>query len=159
MNDLRSVVIHGNLLPVHSSEVDFRGEIDGQNLHDLWVREMTIAGLDFKNPVGLETFNCFKRICIIECNTNKSSRSEPSVRENSTIGAKKPMKSSHNVQQMETENSDIETDTTNVTGPPPRPWNPPAGLKFPCPLGNHKHEVSICSEFFNLTLLDRWKKI
>ena len=25
--------------------------------YDLWVREMTISGLDFKNPVGIETFN------------------------------------------------------------------------------------------------------
>ena len=30
--------------------------------HDIWVREMTAAGLDFRNPVGLETFNCFKEI-------------------------------------------------------------------------------------------------
>ena len=29
---IRSVVIHGNLLPVHSNEVNYRGEIDGQNL-------------------------------------------------------------------------------------------------------------------------------
>ena len=42
--------------------------------NDLWVREMTVAGLDFKNPVGIETFNCFKKVCIIESNTNKSSR-------------------------------------------------------------------------------------
>ena len=34
--------------------------------HDVWVREMTVAGIDFSNPVGLETFNCFKRVCIIE---------------------------------------------------------------------------------------------
>ena len=38
--------------------------------YDLWVREMTIAGLDFKNPVGIETLNCFMRVCIIERNTN-----------------------------------------------------------------------------------------
>ena len=37
--------------------------------HDIWVREMTVAGLDFRNLVGLETFNCFKRVCIIERNT------------------------------------------------------------------------------------------
>ena len=36
--------------------------------YDLWVREMTIAGLDFKNPVGMETFNCFIMVCIIELN-------------------------------------------------------------------------------------------
>ena len=27
--------------------------------YDLWVREMTVSGLDFRNPVGAETFNCF----------------------------------------------------------------------------------------------------
>ena len=45
--------------------------------HDLWVREMTVAGLDFKNPVGMETFNCCKKVCLIERNTNESSRSDP----------------------------------------------------------------------------------
>ena len=32
--------------------------------HDLWVKEMTITELDFKNPVGVETFNCFKEVCM-----------------------------------------------------------------------------------------------
>ena len=27
--------------------------------YDLWVREMTVSGLDFRNPVGAATFNCF----------------------------------------------------------------------------------------------------
>ena len=34
--------------------------------YDLWVREMTVSGLDFRNPVGAETFNCFKKVCVIE---------------------------------------------------------------------------------------------
>ena len=38
--------------------------------YDLWVRKMTVSGLDFRNPVGAETFNCFKRVCVIERNTN-----------------------------------------------------------------------------------------
>ena len=77
------------------------------------------------------------------------------------FGGKKPAKSSHKVQQMEDENSDSETETTAhvVPGPPLKPWNPPSGLKFPCPLGSHKHEVSTCSELYNLTPLDRWEKI
>ena len=62
---------------------------------------------------------------------------------------------------MEGENSNSETETTAhaVAGPLPKPWNPPSGLKFSCPLGSHKHEVSMCAEFFNLTPLDRWEKI
>ena len=46
-----------------------------------------------------------------------------------------------------------------MPGSPPKPWNPPTGLKFPCPLGTHKHEVSTCPAFFNLSPLDRWEKI
>ena len=73
----------------------------------------------------------------------------------------KTVKSSLKVLQMETENLDSETKDTahSVTGLPLKLWNPPPGLKFPCPLGNHKHEVIMCSEFFNLMLLDRWEKI
>ena len=41
--------------------------------YDFWVREMTVAGLDFRNPVGLEIFNCFKKVCIIERNTSECS--------------------------------------------------------------------------------------
>ena len=128
---------------------------------DLWVTEMMVAGLDFRNPVGLEMLNCLKRVCIVERKTNKSSRSEPTSRKAPTAGVKKPVKSSHKVSQMETKNSDSETEATAhvVTGPPQKLWNPLPGLKFPCPLGNHKHEVSTCSEFFNLTPLDRWEKI
>ena len=49
--------------------------------YDLWVREMTVSGLDFRNPIGAETFNCFKKVCIIERNTNECSRSEPNLKE------------------------------------------------------------------------------
>ena len=28
--------------------------------YDLWIREMTMAQLDFRNPEGLDTFNCLK---------------------------------------------------------------------------------------------------
>ena len=92
---------------------------------------------------------------------NENSEESMSLNDNQILNSKKTIKSSHKVQQMDTEHSDSETETTNhaVTGPPPKPCNPPAGLKFPCPLGNHKHEVSTCAEFSNLTSLDRWEKI
>ena len=35
----------------------------------------------------------------------------------------------------------------------------PANLKFPCPLGNHKHEMSTCSEFFLFNPAERWSKM
>ena len=46
-----------------------------------------------------------------------------------------------------------------MSGPAPKPWNPPSGLKFLCPVTNHKHEVSTCAEFFNFSPLGRWEKI
>ena len=130
--------------------------------YDLWVREMTISGLDFKNPVGIETFNCFKKICVIERNTCESSRIDPALAEVQSTEPKKPVKSSHKVQTQERDYSDTEPevgiDATLV--PTPRStWNPPDGLKFPCPVGNHKHEVSTCPDFFNFSPMDRWEKI
>ena len=48
--------------------------------HDFWVREMSKSQLDFQNPEGLETFNCFKRVCIIKRNTNESFRDDPETK-------------------------------------------------------------------------------
>ena len=33
------------------------------------------------------------------------------------------------------------------------------GLQFPCPLDNHKHELTACTQFFALCPKERWKKI
>ena len=56
--------------------------------YDLLVREMTISGLDFKNPVGIETFNCFKKICVIERNTCESARTDLALVETLSTGTK-----------------------------------------------------------------------
>ena len=42
------------------------------NEYDLWVREMTVAGIDFRNPGGPDTFACFEKICLIERNMNEN---------------------------------------------------------------------------------------
>ena len=83
-------------------------------------------------------------MCIIERNTNESSRSKPTPRETLMAGIKNPGTSSHKVQQGQDDNSGSDTEATAhaIAGPSSKPWNPPAGLKFPCPLGSHKHEVS-----------------
>ena len=71
---------------------------------------MTVSGLDFRNPVGAETFNCFKRVCIIERNTNESSRSDPSPKEVQNAAVKKVIKSTYKVQQEEGDSSGSETE-------------------------------------------------
>ena len=116
-----------------------------------------MSGLDFKNPGGLETFNCFKRISIIERNTCESARTDPAPIDSPSTGTKKITKSSHKVVVQERDYLGIHA-TSTVTPRKPR-WDPPAGLKFPCPVGNHKHEVSSCPEFFNFSPVDRWEKI
>ena len=50
---------------------------------------MTVAGLDFKNSVGMKTFSCFKKVCIIKRNTNESSSSDPTPKEAISKGIKR----------------------------------------------------------------------
>ena len=78
-----------------------------------------------------------------------------------TTAAKKILRSSYNVSQEETGDSGNKDGAMvhMATRPPTKPWNPPADLKFPCPLSNHIHEVKKCNDFFNLTPLDRWEQI
>ena len=129
--------------------------------YELWVREMTMSGLDFKNPVGMETFNCFKRIYVIERNTCESARTDSAQIDSPSTGTKKPTKSSHKVKIQEREYySDTESEVgihATPTSTQRKQWNPPAGLKFPCPVGNHKHEVSTCPDFLNFSPVDRWE--
>ena len=37
-------------------------------------------------------------------------------------------------------------------------WNLP-GLKFPCPISGHQHELTNCSEFFSFNPAERWSKM
>ena len=97
--------------------------------YDLWMREMRVSGLDFRNPVRAEIFNCFKKVCIIERNTNENSRSDPSPQEVQNTAVKKVMKSTYKVQQQEEEGSGSETESTvyAMAGSNPKLWNPPSG--------------------------------
>ena len=129
--------------------------------YDLWVREMTVAGLDFRNIVGLETFNCFKRVCIIERNRNECSWSNPNPKEVQSTTVKKTVRSNYEMQWPEEEDSESEQEITvhAASEQNPKPWNPPAELKFPCPMRGHKQKVSKCMEYFDVSPEDRWKKI
>ena len=111
--------------------------------------------------MGIETFNCFKRVCVIERNTSEGSRSDPAPKEVQSVGIKKIIKSTHKavLQEDESSGSDNEATIHAMTGPAPKPWNPPPVLKLSCPLNNHKHEVSTCADFFSFSSLDRWEKI
>ena len=70
------------------------------------------------------------------------------------------MKSTHKVQQQEEDGSGSESEPTvyAMAGSNPKPWNPPSGLKLPCPMADNKYEVSTYAEFFALSPLDGWEK-
>ena len=80
--------------------------------HDFWVREMAMAQLDFRNPEGLDTFNCFKRICIIERNTNESFRNDPETKSIQNPAVKKLPRSTHKVQVEKRNSSDSESESS-----------------------------------------------
>ena len=124
--------------------------------HNAWVREMTKRDLDFKNPTGYDAFLCFKQICIQERNTNEVSRAE---KMNSSPKNKNKYKSAHKIQQIDGSSSEDEAPaSSHATNFHNKQWYP-ANLKFPCPLGSHKHEMSMCTEFFSLNPTERWNKM
>ena len=106
--------------------------------HNLWVREMTVAGLDLKNPVGIETFNCFKKVCIKERNTNESSRSDPTPKEAILTGIKKIDKSS---QLQEVENSASDTEASSHTVKLSKNGESPKDLRESVSLGGNWRRI------------------
>ena len=132
--------------------------------HDVWVQEMTKLGLDFRNPVGLSTFECFKSVCIMERNTGEIGRTvEANPVQNSPRSKTKPQFSTHQVdyysygdeQDLITVHSSSETPTQAK----PKQWSYPQSLKYPCPIANHKHEIATCVEYFAYSPAERWAKI
>ena len=68
--------------------------------------------LDFRNPEGLDTFDCFKRVCIIERNTNKSFRNDPETKSIPVPAVKKVLRSTHKVWIEKRDNSDSESESS-----------------------------------------------
>ena len=128
-----------------------------------WITEMTKAGLDYKNPVGEEAYKIFKNLCIIERNKSEGSRdlekpTEPKPRSPRSPRVNKS-KSVHKVVEDDRSKSDNESDSgVFATSYHNTKWYQ-AGLKFPCPLRNHQHEVNTCAEFFSFSPAERWSKM
>ena len=130
--------------------------------HDLWVREMTTAELDFRNPEGPNTLACFKKVCLIERNTNENYRDNSSISSSTASNNKKALSSAHLVSDLDEEVPVQEQRAMTVKTPntTPRPnWNPPTKLKFPCPVVNHDHEVREYKEFFDMSPRESWEKL
>ena len=71
--------------------------------HDLRVREMTTAELDFRNPESSNTLACFKKVCLIERNTNENYRENSNFSSGAASNNKKALSSNHLVSDLDEE--------------------------------------------------------
>ena len=120
-----------------------------------FTRLLTREKMDWNNPHGHRTLELFKEFCQIERNAMESARSADTV--HPPKQKSKGVHSSHKKQRNYAESSSDEERDQRVHAVN-KQWHQP-GLKFPCPLGTHKHELSKCSEFLQMSPDDRWNKI
>ena len=140
--------------------------------YDEYIKEMTRRDLDWRNPLGEDTYKCFRYTCVMEKNMLEAARDNggfttapastsaaPATRGNiaSSKGKSKGIFTALNASDPESED-ETPTNAHIVTGN--STWiNPGSNYKFPCPLQSHDHEIAACSEFLTLTPKDRWYKI
>ena len=103
--------------------------------HDGWVREMTKLGLDFKNPVVMGAFECFKSVCIMERNTAEIGRpSEPTPTQSLSKNKNKTSLSTHQIDYDSSgeEQNHITVHSTSSTPvqAKPKQWTYPKGFKI-----------------------------
>ena len=124
-----------------------------------FTRIMTKENMDWNNPYGKETFTLFKKFCEIERNAMESTRPETT---SSSSGTRNKQRSVHSVQRKERSAVDSGTEEEQETrihaANTNKSWFQ-QGLKYPCPLGTHKHELSKCNEFLEMSPEDRWNNI
>ena len=126
-----------------------------------WTSEMTRGGMD---PEGIGVYTVFKNLCIIERNKSEGSRipdkvSSPKVKPRSPRSPRTKPKSIHKVADMiENDVEEMHDAGVFATSYHNIKWYP-ADLRFPCPLSDHKHELSTCQEFFSFSPVERWNKM
>ena len=138
--------------------------------YDEYIKEMTHGHLDWRNPLGADTYDCFRYICTMEKNMLEAARDNggfsipqaiPTPSLNSGVSSSKN-KSKGVFTTFD--QSDPESDDDPITGVQVAAghsdWIKPGSKhKFPCPLQNHDHEIAACPDFLTLTPKDRWIKI
>ena len=104
--------------------------------------------LDWKNPSGIVYFAFYKDFVDTEWNLLGPYKD---------IGQNSKTRSSHCFEPSQ-------QSSFNVSVPPPtlpsvkKPWYQ-FGLKFPCPLKRHNHEMADCKDFLSMSPEHRWDEI
>ena len=133
--------------------------------YDEYIKEMTRRDLDWRNPLGEETYKCFRYICVMEKNMLEAARDNggfsfvqaPSTAPTSGSNTSAKSKSKGvfvtlNLSDPESED-EVTTNAHIIMGN--SNWIKPGSThKFPCPLQNHDHEIAACSDFLTLTPKD-----
>ena len=116
--------------------------------------KLTDNNIDWSNPTGVRTFSIYKTACESERNLLEPYRGLDSI----------PAKSKGRAVFMgnvRSESSDSSGDDDPAVHAaswnPPPPWFPP-GMRFPCPLETHNHEMADCKTWLSLTPSERWDK-
>ena len=128
-----------------------------------WISEKTKAGLDYKNPMGVVAYSVFKNLCIVERNKSEGSRGaekvhSPKTKPRSPRAQGSPRSKPKSVHQVAEEDEEVTNQGVFATSYHNVKWYLP-GLKFLCPIGNHKHELATCPEFFSFSPAERWGKM
>ena len=110
-------------------------------------RQMVKKRLDWKNPSRVIYFAFLKDLVDTEWDLLGPYKD---------FGQLTKTKSSHFIEPLP-------QSTFNVSVPPPlpsvqKPWYQP-GLKFPCPVKRHNHEIADCKDFLSMSPEHRWNDI
>ena len=118
--------------------------------------EMTRRNLDWRNPLGEDTYNCFRDnggFSTVQTTPNLSTGGGAALSKNKAKGV---------FTTFDFSDPDSEDEVSVNAHAIARHSNwikPGSQYKFPCPLQNHDHKIAACSEFLTLTPKDRWFKI
>ena len=126
---------------------------------------MTHRHLDWRNPLGSDTYDCFRYICTMEKNMLEAARDNggfstpqsapPPSLSTGVIPSKGKSKGVLTTFDQSNPDSDDDLSTGVHTAAVHSDWiKPSSGYNFPCPMINHDHEIAACAEFFALTPKD-----
>ena len=122
---------------------------------------MTRRHLDWRNPLGSDTYDCFRYICTMEKNMLEATRNNggfstpQSVPTPSLSAGVNPSKGKSKGVFTTFDQSDPDSDDDLITGVHAAAghsdWIKPRSThKFPCPLQNHDQEIAACPDFLTL---------
>ena len=114
-------------------------------------RKMTERNLDWDNPQGESTYALFKEYCTTERNIVATYRGI----DNKSRNKPKSVFISNTEKEANSDEDDLK-EVHTATYVPPAPWYPP-GMRFPCPLSSHNHEMAECKEWLSMTPTERWE--